>query len=164
MDRAHNPKAEGANASLPSAEGDLSRNQSQPPLSQRKPWYRRAWPVAPLLVLAGAWTVITFLGTDSPDDLVPVHRTWTLMGTILEATVYRPASATALAHADLEAVHHAVFEIDQLMSLYRPDSELVALNNQAGMGRIEVSAPTFQVLQASQHYTRLSGGALDVTV
>ena len=164
MDRAHNPKAEGANASLPSDEGDLSRNQPQPPLSQRKPWYRRAWPVAPLLVLAGAWTVITFLGTDSPDDLVPVHRTWTLMGTILEATVYRPASATALAHADLEAVHHAVFEIDQLMSLYRPDSELVALNNQAGMGRIEVSAPTFQVLQASQHYTRLSGGALDVTV
>ena len=86
------------------------------------------------------------------------------MGTILEATVYRPAAATTLALADLEAVHNAVSKIDQLMSLYRPDSELVGLNTQAGSGQIEVSAPTFQVLQASQHYTRLSGGAIDVTV
>ncbi len=86
------------------------------------------------------------------------------MGTILEATVYRPATATTLARADLEAVHNTVFEIDQLMSLYRPESELVALNTQAGEGQIEVSAAMFQVLQASQHYTRLSGGALDVTV
>jgi thiamine biosynthesis lipoprotein len=86
------------------------------------------------------------------------------MGTILEATVYRPAAAIPLAHADLEAIHQAVLEIDRMMSLYRPDSELVALNNRAGMGPFEVSTPMFQVLQASQHYTRLSGGALDVTV
>jgi thiamine biosynthesis lipoprotein ApbE len=32
--------------------------------------------------------------------------------------------------------------IDQLMSLYRPESELVALNAQAGAGQIEVSAAT----------------------
>ena len=55
-------------------------------------------------------------------------------------------------------------EIDQLMSLYRDDSELVALNAQAGAGQIEVSAATFQVLEASQHYRQLSGGAFDVTV
>ncbi len=60
----------------------------------------------------------------------------------LEATVYRPATATTLARADLEAVHNAVFMIDQLMSLYRPESELVALNAQAGAGQIEVSAAT----------------------
>ena len=131
---------------------------------QHKPWYRRAWPVVPVLALAGAWTVATFLPTDSPEALVPVHRSWTLMGTILEATVYRPAAATRLAQADLEAVHSAVLEIDPLMSLYRPDSELTALNTQAGMGPIEVSEPMFQVLEASQHYTHLSGGALDVTV
>ncbi len=129
-----------------------------------KPWYRRVWLVAPLGVLAVAWMWVTFLHTSSQDDLVPAHRTWTVMGTILEATVYRPATATALASADLEAAHGAVLKIDQLMSLYRSDSELVALNTQAGRGPIEVSAATFQVLQASQHYTRLSGGALDVTV
>ena len=129
-----------------------------------KPWYRRVWLVAPLGVLAVALMWVTFLHTSSQDDLVPAHRTWTVMGTILEATVYRPATATVLASADLEAAHGAVLKIDQLMSLYRSDSELVALNTQAGTGPIEVSAATFQVLQASQHYTRLSGGALDVTV
>ena len=81
----------------------LIRNQQQHLWPKRKPLYFRVWPVAPLLVLAGTWTVVTFLPTDSPDDLVPVHQTWTLMGTILEATVYRPASAKTLAHADLEA-------------------------------------------------------------
>ncbi|MEE8162063.1 MAG: hypothetical protein V3T61_10550, partial [Acidobacteriota bacterium] len=57
---------------------------------KHKPLYRRFWLAAPLLVLAVAWTVGTFLPTSSQDDLVPAHRTWTLMGTILEATVYRP--------------------------------------------------------------------------
>lgn len=122
------------------------------------------WLTAPLLVLAVAWTVGTFLYTSSQDNLVPAHRTWTLMGTILEATVYRPAKATKLAHADLETVHREVLKIDHLMSLYRPDSELVAFNTQSGAGPIKVSSTTFQVLQASQHYTRLSGGALDVTI
>ncbi len=70
---------------------------------KHKPLYRRVWLVAPLLVLAVAWTVGTFLTTSSQDDLVPAHRTSTLMGTILEGTVYRPAAATTLAWADLEA-------------------------------------------------------------
>ena len=86
------------------------------------------------------------------------------MGTTLEATVYRPTTARAQAHADLEAVYQAVIEIDQLMSLYRPESELVALNGQAGAGPIGVSAPTLEVLRAAQHYARLSSGALDITV
>jgi len=86
------------------------------------------------------------------------------MGTKLEATTYRPATAAAEARADLKAVYETVSKIDHLMSLYLPDSELVALNSQAGSGPIPVSAPIFQILQASRHYAQLSGGALDVTV
>ncbi|MCZ6768495.1 MAG: FAD:protein FMN transferase, partial [Acidobacteria bacterium] len=123
-----------------------------------------AWQVAPLLALAVAWAALTFLPTTSQDDLVPERRAWTSMGTTLEATVYRPATARPLAQADLAAVYSAVIEIDQLMSLYLPDSELVALNAHAGAGTIEVSTPTLEVLRAAQHYARLSGGALDITV
>lgn len=108
--------------------------------------------------------MFTFQSTGPEEDLVPARQTWTVMGTILEATVYRPVGAARLAHGDLEAIHDAVLEIDQLMSLYRPESELVALNTHAGAGRIEISAATFQVLQASQHYARLSRGAFDVTI
>ncbi|MEE8349417.1 MAG: FAD:protein FMN transferase [Acidobacteriota bacterium] len=132
--------------------------------SNQSPRYSRVWPIVPVLVLTGIWLVSIFLPTESPEDLVPVRRSWTVMGTVLEATVYRPATATALVHDDLETVHDVVLEIDRLMSLYRPDSELVAFNNQSGMGPVPISAPTFQVFQASQHYRRLSGGALDVTI
>jgi FAD:protein FMN transferase len=51
-----------------------------------------------------------------------------------------------------------------LMSLYRPDSELVALNEGAGEGHQPVSAPTFEVLRAASHYASLSDGAFDITV
>ncbi|MDX2144989.1 MAG: FAD:protein FMN transferase [Rhodospirillaceae bacterium] len=97
-------------------------------------------------------------------DLVPVRETWTVMATGLDVTVYRPASAEAQAAEDLAAAHQEVVAIDRMMSLYRPDSELVALNAKAGRGAIPVSAPLFEVLQAAEHYARLSGGAFDVTV
>ncbi len=111
---------------------------------KHKPLYCRVWLVTLLLLLAVAWTVGTFLPTRSQDGLVPAHQSWILMGTILEATVYRPATATTLVRADLEAVHNAVFKIAQPMSLYRPESELVALNAQAGAGQIKVSAATLR--------------------
>ncbi len=128
------------------------------------PLSRRAGLISLLLLLTLVWAACTFLPTTSQDNLVPERRAWTSMGTTLEATVYRPATASTLAQADLEAVYQAVIEIDQLMSLYRPESELVALNGQAGAGPIGVSAPTLEVLQAAQHYARLSSGALDITV
>lgn len=86
---------------------------------KRKPLYGRAWPIAPLLVLAVVWMVATFLPTTSQDDLVPERRAWTLMGTTLEATVYRPASARSLARTDLGAVYSAVID-DQRMSPVSP--------------------------------------------
>ncbi len=131
---------------------------------EHQPLYHRAWLLLPLLVLAGACTADTLLETDSQGDLVPIRETWTVMGTILEATVYRPSRDTRLAQADLEAVHTEVLEIDQLMSLYRPESELVALNTRDGTGPIRINTPTLQILEASEHYRRLSGGALDISI
>ncbi|MEE8348658.1 MAG: hypothetical protein V3R94_03740, partial [Acidobacteriota bacterium] len=60
--------------------------------SNQSPRYSRVWPIVPVLVLTGTWLVSTILPTESPEDLVPVRRSWTVMGTVLEATVYRPAT------------------------------------------------------------------------
>lgn len=86
------------------------------------------------------------------------------MATSLDITVYRPASHSALAEQDLIAAHAVIAEIDRMMSLYRPDSELVLLNAKAGQGPVSVSAPIFEVLQAANSFARRSGGAFDVTV
>ncbi|NKB42724.1 MAG: FAD:protein FMN transferase [Alphaproteobacteria bacterium] len=102
--------------------------------------------------------------TETPDDLAPTRRAWVVMGTTLEISVYRSEAESAASLNDLEAAYAAVVEIDQLMSLYREDSEIVLLNAQAGGGPLAVSMHTGNVLSAATHYASISHSALDVTV
>ncbi len=102
--------------------------------------------------------------TPAEQSLEPTTRDWSVMGTDLFITVYRESSDAELASADLDAAFAAVSEIDDLMSLYKPDSELTALNASAGQGATSVSAHTFAVLDAADHYAALTDGAVDVTV
>lgn len=87
-----------------------------------------------------------------------------VMGTTLEITVYRPASQSAQAAEDLEAAYQEILEIDTLMSLYRPESELAQLNASAGQGAFAASQKTFDVIAASNHFSRISDGAFDISV
>ena len=102
----------------------------------------------------------------SPADtaLEPASRDWAVMGTELSITVYRAGFETETTSADLDAAFAAVAEIDALMSLYKPDSELSALNANAGNGAMAVNSHTFAVLDAAQHYAALTNGAVDITV
>lgn len=66
------------------------------------------------------------------------------------------------ARAALSAAVNAVREVDQLMSLYRPSSQLSQLNRD---GELHQADPRLlYVLQQAQALSRLSGGAFDVTV
>ncbi len=98
------------------------------------------------------------------DDLFADHDGWTVMATTFEVTVYRPKAESSLVADDMQAAYAEVVEIDRLMSLYRSDSELVALNTRSGEGLLAVSPRVLEVLRAADHYARLSQGAFDVTV
>ena len=102
--------------------------------------------------------------TETPDDPVPTRQAWMVMGTTLEISVYRPEADRALSLKDLEAAHAEVIEIDQLMSLYREDSEIALLNARADGGVVAVSTRTGEVLSAAKHYAAISDSALDVTI
>ena len=97
-------------------------------------------------------------------DLQPMQRDWAVMGTEVSITVYRQSAEADRASADLDAAFAAVAEIDELMSLYKPDSELAALNTNAGKGAMPINDHVFSVLKAAVHYAALTGGALDITV
>lgn len=96
--------------------------------------------------------------------LTPFTRADLVMGTTVEVTVYRPATDSTEAAADLDAALKIIADVDAGMSLYKADSELVALNAQTGQGIVGVSANLFDVLAASDFYATLSGGAFDVTI
>lgn len=66
-----------------------------------------------------------------------------------------------------DVVAREVFDVfhrvDTQMSRYRADSELSALNREAGKGPVNVSDGLFKVLQKAREVSELSEGAFDVT-
>ena len=83
------------------------------------------------------------------------------MGVRVEITLYAPDKVTAAGVA--RAAYSRYAELEQTMSDYRPDSELMRLCAQAGTGPVPVSEDLFVVLERSLEISELTGGAFDVT-
>jgi thiamine biosynthesis lipoprotein len=84
------------------------------------------------------------------------------MGVRTRLVVYAPEEATAARACT--AAFQRVAELEDVMSDYRPTSELMRLCAQAGGPPVPVSEDLFLVLQRAQDLARRSGGAFDVTV
>jgi thiamine biosynthesis lipoprotein len=85
-----------------------------------------------------------------------------LMGTSMRVEAYGGTSEVRQQAAD--EAFAALAEVDRLMSDYRADSELAAINGRAAREAVPVSAPTLAVLQAAARVSRASDGAFDITV
>jgi len=94
--------------------------------------------------------------------LPPVFRKHYAMGAVFEIVTYgtNPTQAS-------QAMDHAFQEIDrleQVMSIYKPASELSQLNRTAHLQAQTASPDLYRVIQESLYYSELSNGAFDVTV
>ena len=85
-----------------------------------------------------------------------------LMGTSMTIDVYGADQPARRAAAD--EAFAAMAEVDRLMSHYRDDSEVSAINRQAGATPVRVSDPVMAVLTAAETLSRRSNGAFDITV
>jgi thiamine biosynthesis lipoprotein len=84
------------------------------------------------------------------------------MGTIFSVIVYGTDSALLK-----EGVRRAFREIGRVngeMSHYRPESELSAINREAGCQRVVVTSGLFKLLEDSLRYSEETGGAFDITI
>jgi thiamine biosynthesis lipoprotein len=84
------------------------------------------------------------------------------MGTKFQIVLHAKDEATAQKAA--KAAFARAAQLDEIMSDYRPTSELMQLCQQAGKGPKRVSPDLFAVLARSQEISRLSDGAFDVTI
>jgi thiamine biosynthesis lipoprotein len=114
-------------------------------------------PQGPLLAAA-------VLPPDPSSDpaLLPVFKKHYAMGSVFEIVTYG-TNSTQASHA----MNHAFQEIDrleQVMSIYKPASELSRLNSTAQLQSQTVSPDLYQVIQESLHYSELTEGEFDVTV
>jgi len=84
------------------------------------------------------------------------------MGTIFHIELYAPDDATASRAA--EAAFARAEELEQIMSDYREDSELMHLAREGSRAPFPASNDLYEVLAKSIRISELSHGAFDVTV
>jgi len=82
------------------------------------------------------------------------------LGTIVRITLDHPESQVA--REAMELAFAAMARVEELMSAYRPNSEVGVLNRMGCCDR--VSADTLEVIGRALVYTKLTHGAFDVTV
>ncbi len=83
------------------------------------------------------------------------------MGTAIRVDLW--ADDAPIGRTAIDAVMAEMHRIDRAMSPHRPDSELSRLNAHAARGPVEVSGEMFALLARAVAFSRLSGGAFDIT-
>ena len=103
----------------------------------------------------------------APASLQPGHRQAVrrahyVMGTIFEITAYGADREETV--AAVEQSFAAIRQADEILSHYRPESDLMRLNRSASQGTVTVARDLYRVLEEALRFARLSEGAFDVTV
>lgn len=86
------------------------------------------------------------------------ERSVSMMGTIVTLKAYGRKPERAV-----EEALQRMAEVASLFNLYDPKSEVSKINAHAGKGWVEVSHYVAKVIRRSLYFSRLSGGAFDVT-
>jgi thiamine biosynthesis lipoprotein len=97
---------------------------------------------------------------------LPAHAEWherteAIMGT----RIYVELWDTDAAHAEgaIDAVMAEMRRIDNLMSHYKPDSQLSQINARAAQEPVQVDKELFDLIKLSTHYSQITEGAFDIT-
>jgi thiamine biosynthesis lipoprotein len=86
------------------------------------------------------------------------------MGTWVSIEVHDVAGDRARASAVVERAFNEVRAVDELMSVFRPESQISRINRSAGRDPIVVDRRVAEVLRAAHHTGERSEGVFDVTV
>jgi FAD:protein FMN transferase len=84
------------------------------------------------------------------------------MGTLFRVTFI--TEEKELAESAARAVFARIRELDQMLSDYRQDSELMALRRRAAGSPVKVSPELYYVIETSQQLAIGTGGAFDITI
>lgn len=122
-----------------------------------RPWRVSIGLVSLFILIVSFSTAAPFQSTLQRFEFVEYH-----MGIDARMVVY--ASDKSTAERACAAAYSRIAQLEDVMSDYRPSSELMRLCASAHARPIKVSRDLFQVLRRSLQVSRESGGAFDVTV
>lgn len=95
-------------------------------------------------------------------DVKHLKQTRLIMGTFAEISVYSNDEKTA--GRAIEEALDEMERMDRIMSNYKEDSQLSRLNRTAGKSPVPCDGELLDVIEQSQYFSEMSGGAFDITV
>jgi len=98
--------------------------------------------------------------------ILPAHAQWlsredAIMGTAIHVELWTDDPMAG--EAAIDAVMDEMRRIDREMSPFKPESELSRINREAADHPVPISVEMFDILSRSIEFSKLSGGAFDVT-
>jgi FAD:protein FMN transferase len=97
----------------------------------------------------------------------PAHAEWySRTEAIMDTRIYvelwdtNPQHANAAIDAVMAEMHH----VDDLMSDFKPESQLSQINEHAAQHPVVVSPELYNLVKLSTHYSQITDGAFDITV
>ena len=127
-----------------------------------EPFGRYPRNTATVVALAAVLLLTACRAPSSPQTLHRFEFKHPAMGTLFTITLYAPNAPTAEAAAD--AAFKRIDALEDIMSDYQADSELMRLCDQPYGKPVPVSADLFDVLQRAQRISQLSDGSFDATI
>lgn len=112
--------------------------------------------IAPLLVFS------VFSNPVSEKALLPYEAVEPHMGTLFRIKLYAPDKISA--RRAFQAAFKRIGELDNILSDYRPQSELSRITQEAVGHPVRVSDDLFRVAQSSEQLSIGTGGAFDLTI
>ena len=89
------------------------------------------------------------------------EREAAIMGTRIAVELWHEDAAQA--EAAIDAVMAEMHRIDELMSVYKPDSQVSQINRDAAAAPVKVDAGLAGLIARALEFSELSGGAFDIT-
>ena len=115
------------------------------------------------LCLCGLFAVLGLAAcsADGSRSPVAITREYMAMGSLLKVTLWTTDEAKAIAAAD--RVSREFDRLELLLSVWKPESDVVRLNAAAGRAPVPVSRETIEVLAAAGLASEWTAGKFDIT-
>ena len=110
----------------------------------------------------GLLLILCFVSITSGIAQVLVKRQVTLMGSVFEISLVDRDSSITNQHID--EVISEIDRIENLISEWRPQTQIAAVNRNAGIKPVKVDREVFDLTQRAIQYAQNSGGAFDISI
>jgi thiamine biosynthesis lipoprotein len=112
-------------------------------------------------MLALSVAIVTACGPSATTPRHLVERTYTTMGSPLRISAWTADDSATV--AAFEQVLTEFDRLDNLLSVWKPDSDVVKINQAAGDHPVSVGPETIEVLRAARQVSEWTDGKFDVT-